>query len=249
MLSIEWIILAAAALAAAAAGVWRLRRAAGTGGRGFERRAAELSWEYDSTVSGDTLFALRGETSGVRWKVRCRADATRPDAPLTLTWKTRSVQGSATELRLVGRARYERGRTSVEPVFDKLSSLVLSPRDIALAQQRAEFVERTPPVEVGSAGFRERFVVIARNHRLARALFDKKTEGLLAAWPDPEIEKRISIWLDWQGLRIDLETPHARMREIEQLVSFGLALASRYRRHAASPRVTQFMETQPGGAR
>jgi hypothetical protein len=39
------------------------------------------------------------------------------------------------------------------------------------------------------------------------------------------------------------------MREIEHLVAFGLALAARYRRHAAAPGVTVFMEeTQPGGA-
>jgi hypothetical protein len=39
------------------------------------------------------------------------------------------------------------------------------------------------------------------------------------------------------------------MAEIEHLVAFGLAVAAKYRRHAASPGVTVFMEeTQPGGA-
>ena len=50
-------------------------------------------------------------------------------------------------------------------------------------------------------------------------------------------------------LRIDLETAQPRMAEIEHLVAFGLAVAAKYRRHAASPGVTVFMEeTQPGGA-
>jgi hypothetical protein len=176
----------------------------------------------------------------MKWKLRYRADTTRTDERPTLTWATRSVQGGATELRVIGRARYERGKANFEPMVEKLSSLILSPRDIAAAQA---------PADVGSAQFRDRFTVLARNNRLARALFDAKMEASLAKWPGGGADERLSIWLDWQGLRIDLETTQPRMAEIEHLVAFGLAVAAKYRRHAASPGVTVFMEeTQPGGA-
>jgi hypothetical protein len=183
----------------------------------------------------------------VKWKIRYRADRSRPDERPTLSWATRSVQGGATELRVIGRARYERGKANFEPMVEKLSSLILSPRDIAAAQARAEFVERTAPAEVGTEAFREKFTVLARNARLARALFDAKTDASLAKWPGGATEDRLSIWLDWQGLRIDVEAAQPRMAEIEHLVAFGLAIAAKYRRHAASPGVTLFMEeTQPG---
>jgi hypothetical protein len=241
--------------ALAAAGAWLVRRRrgapsdAGEAARKRERRARALGWVYDETVTGDTQFTLRGQDAGVKWKLRYRADPARPDERPTLTWATRSVQGGATELRLIGRARYERGKANFEPMAEKLSSLVLSPRDIAAAQARAEFVERTAPAEVGSEDFRDKFACLARNNRLARALVDAKTEASLAKWPGGAAEERLAIWLDWQGLRIDVESPQPGMREIEHLVAFGLAVAAKYRRHAASPGVTVFMEeTQPGGA-
>jgi len=253
VIALEWIAVPAAALAVGGS-VWFVRRRAGApldpaaAARSRERRARGLGWEYDATVTGDTLFTMRSEQAGVKWKVRHRADPLRPEVRPTLTWATRSVQGAATELRLIGRARYERGKALVEPVFEKLSSLILSPREIALAQARAEFVERTAPAEVGSPAFREKFTVLARNNRLARALVDDQTEGLLTRWPHGGGEDRVSVWLDWHGLRIDVETPHAAMDEIEHLVALGLAFASGYRRHAAQPGATHFMETQPGAA-
>jgi hypothetical protein len=213
-----------------------------------EERAIDLGWRYDSTPNGETLFTLRGEEGGVKWKVRYRADSSQPDHRPKLTWATRSVQGATTELRLIGRARFEHSRTHVEPVIEKFTSLIMTPREVGLAQARAEFVERTAPAEVGSAAFRERFVVIARNDRLARALLDEKVEELLTKWArgvEPP-EKVLSIWLDWQGLRIDVDAPWMAMREIEQLVALGLALARQYRRYAAAPGVTRWMETQAG---
>jgi hypothetical protein len=208
------------------------------------RRASQRGWAYDETTAGDTVFTLRGEEEGVKWKVRYRADPMRPDACPTLSWATTSVQGSVTELRVIGRARYERGSAVAEPVIEKLSS----PREIALAQAHAEFVERTKPAKAGSDAFRERFVVLARNRRLARALVDDKFESLLLRWGrvSPPPEDVLSIWVDWQGLRIDVDAPWTGMREIEHLVALGLALANGYRRHAAAPGVTRWMETQPG---
>jgi hypothetical protein len=254
-MALEWLALSLAALAAVGGSVWFVRRRGtapvdpATAARKREHRARDLGWVYDATVTGDTQFTLRGQDAGVKWKIRYHADATRPDERPTLTWATRSVQGGATELRVIGRARYERGKANFEPMVEKLSSLILSPRDIAAAQARAEFVERTAPAEVGTERFREKFTVLARNNRLARALFDVKAEASLAKWPGGGAEDRISIWLDWQGLRIDVESAQPRMAEIEHLVAFGLAIAAKYRRHAASPGVTVFMEeTQPGGA-
>jgi hypothetical protein len=184
----------------------------------------------------------------VKWKIRYRCDPDHPEARPTLSWATRSVQGSATELRVIGRARYERGKALIEPVIEKLSSLILSPRDIALAQARAEFVERTLPAEIGNPRFRERFVVLARNRRLARALVDDGFEALVMDWGrvSPPSEDVVSIWIDWQGLRIDVDAPWTGMREIEHLAALGLALVSGHRRHAAAPGVTRWMETQPG---
>jgi hypothetical protein len=256
VIPLEWIALPAAAIAIGS-GMWFARRrrdvprdpAADARAREHrEHRVRSLGWVYDDTVTGDTLFTLRGEHAGVKWKVRHRADPSRPEARPTLTWATRSVQGATTELRLIGRARYERGKALVEPVIEKLSSLIVSPRDIALAQARAEFVERTAPADAGTPDFREKFTVLARNTRLARALLDGRTEALLTKWPEGGGEDRVSIWLDWHGLRIDVETPHASMDEIEHLVALGLAIASGYRRHAAAPGVTELMETQPGAA-
>jgi hypothetical protein len=253
-MALEWLAVSLAVLAAVGGSVWFARRhRAGpvdpaTAARKRERRARDLGWVYDETVTGDTQFTLRGTEAGVKWKIRYHADLTRPDERPTLTWATRSVQGGATELRVIGRARYERGKANFEPMAEKLSSLILSPRDIAAAQARAEFVERTAPAEVGTEPFRVKFTVLARNNRLARALFDAKIEASLAKWPGGGAEDRLSIWLDWQGLRIDVESAQPRMGEIEHLVAFGLAIAAKYRRHAASPGVTVFMEeTQPGG--
>jgi hypothetical protein len=251
-------LLAAAALGAFAAlapvAFWLARRRIASpadphaAARKRERRARQLGWAYDPTAVGDTVFTLRGEDAGVKWKIRYRVDPERPAARPALNWATRSVQGSATELRLIGRARYERGKALAEPVIEKLSSLILSPREIALAQARAEFVERTPLAEVGSARFRERFVVLARNRRLARALIDDAFERLVMDWGrvSPPPEEVVSMWIDWQGLRVDVDADWTGMREIEHLVSLGLALASGHRRHAAAPGVTRWMETQPG---
>jgi hypothetical protein len=250
-------LLAAAALGAFAAltpvALWLARRRfAGpadpqVAARRRVRRTRQLGWAYDDTAVGDTVFTIRGEDAGVKWRIKYRADPKNPDARPTLSWSTKSVQGSVTELRLVGRARYERGKALAEPVIDKLSSLILSPREIALAQARAEFVERTQPVEVGSQRFRERFVVLARR-RLARALVDDAFEALLLDWGrvSPPPEEVLSVWIDWQGLRIDLDAPWTGMREIEHLATLGRALVSGHRRHAAAPGVTRWMETQPG---
>jgi len=247
-------LFAAAALGAIAAlapaAVWWLRRqgAPADDPRLRERRARELGWQYDATAVGDTVFTIRGETAGVKWKVRYREDPARPDAHPTLTWATRSVQGAATELRLIGKERYDRGKALVEPVIEKLSSLILSPREIALTQARAEFVERTPPADVGSRAFRSRYVVLARNHRLGRALVDGELERLLLDWGKvaPAPEDVVSVWIDWQGLRIDVDAPWTGIREVEHLVALGMCLTSGFRRQAASPGVTRWMETQPG---
>jgi hypothetical protein len=251
-------LLAAAALGAFAAltplAVWLARRHAAapadprTAARRRLRRTRQLGWAYDETAVGDTVFTIRGESAGVKWKIRYRSDPKQPAARPALSWTTRSVQGSTTELRLIGRARYERGKELVEPVIDKLSSLILSPREIALAQARAEFVERTKPVEVGSPRFRERFVVLARNRRLARALVDDAFERLVLDWrgANPPPEEVVSLWVDWQGLRVDVDAPWTGMREIEHLAALGLALVSGHRRHAAAPGVTRWMETHPG---
>jgi hypothetical protein len=250
-------LLAAAALGAFAAvapvAVWLARRRLAapdpqTAARKRFRRTRQLGWAYDDTAVGDVVFTIRGADAGVKWKIKYRADPKQPDARPTLSWSTKTVQGSATELRLIGRARYERGKALAEPVIEKLSSLILSPREIALAQARAEFVERTPPVEVGSARFRERFVVLARNRRLARALVDEAFEALVVDWGrvSPPPEEVVSLWVDWQGLRIDVDAPWTGMREIEHLAALGRALVSGHRRHAAAPGVTRWMETQPG---
>jgi hypothetical protein len=247
-------LFVAAALGAIAAiapaAVWFLRRNASPGNdpRVRARRAKELGWQYDETAVGDTVFTVRGESGGVKWKVRYREDPARPETRPTLTWATRSVQGSATELRLIGKKRYDRGKGLVEPVIEKLSSLILSPREIALAQARAEFVERTPPAEVGSRTFRERYVVLARNHRLGRAIVDERLESLLLDWGrvTPHPEDVVSVWIDWQGLRIDVDAPWTGIREIEHLVTLGMCFANGFRRQAAAPGVTRWMETQPG---
>ena len=248
-------MVAGAALATAVTWLVRQRAPAVSNpvaaGRERERRARELGWAYDETAVGGTVFTLRGETEGVRWKVRFRVDSTQPDSRATLTWASRSVQGSATELRITGRERYQRGKAHGEPVVERLSSMVLSARDIAAAQAHAEFVERTPPADVGTDAFRERFVVVARNHRLARALIDRKAEGLLTKWPgrpDARPEDVLGVWLDWQGLRIDVDASWTSMRDIEHLVAIGLTLAKDFRRHAAAPGVTRWMATQPGEA-
>lgn len=246
--------LAGATLAAGAAWLVRQRapvgNAAEAAGRDRDRRARELGWAYDETSVGDSVFSVRGEADGIKWKVRFRADRKRPNESCVLTWASRSVQGPATELRLLGRARYRRGKAHIEPAIERPASVILDPREIALAQARAEFAERTPPAEVGSSAFRNRFVTVARNHRLARSLVDSKVEGLLMQWPSrPKArpEDVLSIWLDWQGLRIDVAAPWTTMADIEHLVALGLAVATGYRRHAAAPGVTRWMETQPSG--
>ncbi len=248
-------VSAGAVLAMAALWVVRRRAAAGSDpvavGRERARRARELGWAYDETAAAGTVFTLRGESDGVKWKVRFRTDAAQPGKRPTLTWASRTVQGAATELRLIGRARYEQSKAHFEPVIERLSSLILSPRDVAVAQARADFVERTLPAEVGTRAFRERFVVIARNDRLARALIDPKVEGLLTTWggrPDARPEEVLSVWLDWLGLRVDVNASWASMRDIEHLVSLGLAVARGYRRHAAAPGVTRWMPSRPGHA-
>jgi len=239
---------AIAAIAPAALWLVRRGRVSAADPRARVRRAKELGWAYDETAVGDTVFTIRGESAGVKWKVRYRADPSRPEHRPTLTWTTRSVQGSATELRLIGKERYDRGKALVEPVIEKLSSLILSPREIALAQARAEFVERTPPAEVGSRTFRSRYVVLARNHRLGRAIVDDELEGLLLDWGRvaPVPEDVVSAWIDWQGLRIDVDAPWTGIREIEHLVALGMCFANGFRRQAAAPGVTRWMETQPG---
>jgi len=249
------VVLAIVALVIAVALAVALRRfgrgvpAGGGHAASREARAAALGWQYDGTPDGDVLFAFKGEEAGVKWKLSFRAgDAGEGERP-TLTWATRSVQGTATELRLIGRSRYERGKANIEPIRERLSSLILSAREIADAQERAGFLERTPPAVVGSHEFREKFTVIARNQRLARALFDPATEALIADWPQATIADAaaaVSAWLDWKGLRIDVEAADPSMATIEHLVRTGVALAGRYRRHATTPGITVFMTTQPG---
>jgi hypothetical protein len=207
-------------------------------------RAAALGWFYDSCAEGEVSFVLRGESAGVEWKVLFRTGPEGETSKPTLTWATRSVQGGATELRLVGRERYERDKAHIGPVIRNLSNLILTGREIANAQERASFLQRTPLAEVGSEAFRASFALVARNHRLARSLIDAETEELLTKWPEAtgvDAPDMLSAWLDWQGMRIDLEGRHRSMASIEHLVKVGVALASRFRRHAAAPGVTRFM--------
>lgn len=247
------IVLGLALVAAAvAAAVWQWRARASAAGDppgSREARAEALGWLYDGAPGGDAQFTFKGEESGVKWKLSYRSgDAAAGERP-TLTWATRSVQGTATELRLIGRARYERGKANMEPIRERLSSLILSAREIADAQERAGFIERTTPANVGSERFRRAFTVIARNQRLARALLDTATESLIAEWPAQTVSDpaaSVSAWIDWKGLRIDVEAADASMATIEHLVRVGVALASRYRRHATTPGVTVFLTTQPG---
>ena len=250
----DLLIVLAVALAAAGAGaaMWRMRGRPAAGGEApasREARAATLGWSYEGAPDGEAHFTFKGDESGVKWKLSYRSgDADAGERP-TLTWATRSVQGSATELRLIGRERYERGKANIEPIRERLSSLILSAREIADAQERAAFIERTTPAQVGSERFRSAFTVIARNQRLARALFDPATESLIAEWPARTVAEpaaAVSAWIDWKGLRIDVETQNASMDTIEHLVRVGIALAGRYRRHATTPGVTVFMSTQPG---
>ena len=70
-----FVAAALGALAAIApAAVWFLRRQTvpSDDPRARERRAKELGWQYDATAVGDTVFTIRGEGSGVKWKVRYR---------------------------------------------------------------------------------------------------------------------------------------------------------------------------------
>ncbi len=247
------IVLALAAGAAAA--VWRMRARASAAGvddaAARAQRAVALGWTYDGTPDGDALFTVKGESAGVKWKLSYRAGDPGEGERPTLTWATRSVQGTATELRLIGRSRYERGKANIEPIRERLSSLILSAREIADAQERAAFLERTQPAAVGSEAFRTAFTVVARNQRLARALFDPATESLITGWPAgtlPDAPGALSAWLDWKGLRIDVEGAPASMAAIEHLVGLGVALGSRYRRHATTPGITVFMTTQPGAS-
>jgi hypothetical protein len=254
------VLAVVAGLVLAALAAWAISRGRGKGGTAGgpgtaddaasrASRAAALGWTYDDMPEGDAVFSMKGEESGVKWKLSYRAgNAAEGDRP-TLTWATRSVQGSATELRLIGKDRYDRGRANIEPIRERLSSLILSAREIADAQERTAFLERTQPAEVGSASFRESFTVVARNQRLARALFDHATEALVSDWPAHTVADpvtAVSAWLDWKGLRIDVEGAATSMATLEHLVRVGVALASRYRRHATTPGVTVFMTTQPG---
>ena len=204
------IVLGLALVAAAvAAAVWQWRARASAAGDppgSREARAEALGWLYDGAPGGDAQFTFKGEESGVKWKLSYRSgDAAAGERP-TLTWATRSVQGTATELRLIGRARYERGKANMEPIRERLSSLILSAREIADAQERAGFIERTTPANVGSERFRRAFTVIARNQRLARALLDTATESLIAEWPGADRIRSGRI-----GLRVDrLERPAHR---------------------------------------
>src|SRR5262245_50665450 len=105
------LVLAIAALTGlvAALRVIRIRapaRAAAASGRERERRAHELGWAYDETAFGGTLFTFRGEAQGIKWKARYRAEPGAPAPRHALMWMTRSVQGSATELHIVGRKRH-----------------------------------------------------------------------------------------------------------------------------------------------
>jgi hypothetical protein len=239
-----------AAAVAAAAWQWRARGASAGDAPGSRQAHAEaLGWLYEGAPDGDTHFTFKGEESGVKWKLSYRSGNAAAGERPTLTWATRSVQGSATELRLIGRERYERGKANMEPIRERLSSLILSAREIADAQERAAFIERTTPANVGSERFRRSFTIIARNQRLARALFDHATESLIADWPAQTVADptaAISAWIDWKGLRIDVEGANASMSTVEHLVRVGVALASRYRRHATTPGVTVFLTTQPG---
>jgi len=77
------VLLAAAALGVFAAfapvAFWLARRhaVAPTGNpqaatRKRVRRTRQLGWAYDETAVGDTVFTIRGEDAGVKWKIRYR---------------------------------------------------------------------------------------------------------------------------------------------------------------------------------
>jgi hypothetical protein len=77
---------------------------------------------------------------------------------------------------------------------------------------------------------------------------DDKLEALLLDWGRvaPAPEDVVSVWIDWQGLRIDVDAAWTGIQEIEHLVALGMCFANGFRRQAASPGVTRWMETQPG---
>jgi len=197
-----------------------------------ERRARDLGWRYDGTKDGDIRYRMFGTSpGGVAWELAYDSDHSSSSSQPKLVWTAATLKGEGLELHVGGRRQFE---VLTGATLKKLTWFAseLFGRFSVLVEDYNAFVQAARQAPGGSARFRQRFVVAAKDPQLAADMVDSQLERLILDWP-PAMPKRfnpeqsVSAWLGREGLRVECRIDDPAMSVCEQLVRLGDCLADR----------------------
>ena len=204
-------------------------------------RARALGWKFERTNPVLRDYAITGTLpNGASWKLVYRVDRGESGPRCGLEWSTGSVRAKQTELMIAGKPVYDHRmsltmRTSMQLTAGVSKMLNKGPESSVSnkwQEDLAEFLGKARDLGMGSARFRERFVVAAPAGTAPRLKLDSELEQLICDWPKVDgvpldAEQRFAAWLEAIGLRIVCDVEDPPLPIVEHVVRIGVALAAR----------------------
>ena len=206
-------------------------------------RAEALGWKFERKHDLSRGYAIVGALpSGAPWKLTYSVQSDESGTDHRLEWRTTSVKAKQTELLIAGKAIYAYRKNPMMSVSTGLAAgaAKLFQNDSGRAdtnkwiEDLATFLWKARECAMGSARFRERFVVAALSGAESRLTLDGELEKLICDWPRLDAapfdaEQRFAAWLEAMGLRIEFEIEDPPLPIVEHFVRVGIALAARIR--------------------
>lgn len=195
--------------------------------------AAERGWECIPLHGGQiTGYHLRGTTRGFRWELETTlAMAPAASGSGATSHQTRHTRWQSPDavcnegLVLVG--PHSRATSANPPALESLGGLagmVVRQALEWMLGQDAAYLADLREVPLGSSSFRERYMIWARDERVARRLLTTDAERVLTGWP---AKLPLVVKLGPRGLQIDLRDAQLLAgADLDQLVDLGIRLAA-----------------------
>jgi hypothetical protein len=198
-----------------------------------ERRASELGWRYDGAYEGDIRYRFFGTTSnGQAWELYYDSDASSTGAQPKLVWQIASLRSKQIEFQISHARGFDAMRTGAGKHVASFAAGLASAVGSSSVRQAMLFLKEAVAQPVGTARFRTRFTVMARDRAGVERLLDNESERLLLNWPK-SVEKKfdpfkqVSVFHDLKGLRIECRYDATDMPLVEHIVKLGTALSVR----------------------
>ena len=198
-----------------------------------ECRSRELGWRYDPTYDGDIRYRFAGSTrQGQTWEMRYDSDASSSSSTPKLIWEITSLRVVQTSFEISQGKTFELMQHSGARKAAAVAASIAWAVGSATAQDAISFYRDAKIQPLGSARFRNKWKVIARNLADVSGLLDAETEDLLLNWPmaverqfDPQ--SSVVVTRGPKGLRIECRYDSTDMPLFEHIVKLGEAIAAR----------------------